>query len=57
MNTLHTEIGEKELLSHEQDERGFWFKERSWQTFWQCGVFRFIIATGLRFLILTRGIA
>ena len=56
MNTLHTEIGEKKLFSREQNARGFRFKGRSWQAFWQFGVFRIIIATGICFLILT-GIA
>ena len=56
MNTLHTEIGEKKLFSREQAARRFRFKGRSWQAFWQFGVFRFIIATGICFLILT-GIA
>ena len=56
MNTLHTEIGEKKLFSREQNARGFRFRGRSWQAFWQFGVFRIIIATGICFLILT-GIA
>jgi len=51
MNTLHTEIGEKKLFSREQDARGFRLKGCSWQAFWQCGVFRIIIATGICFLI------
>ena len=56
MNTLPTDIGEKKLFSREQNARRFRFKGRSWQAFWQCDVFRIIIATGICFLILT-GIA
>ena len=56
MNTLPTDIGEKKLFSREQNERRFLLKGRSWQAFWHFGVFRFIIATGICFLVLT-GIA
>lgn len=56
MNTLPTDIGEKKLLSREKNARRFRLAGRSWQSFWQFGVFRFIIATGICFLILT-GIA
>jgi len=56
MNTLLTKMGEKKLLSREKNERGFRLKGRSWQAFWQFGVFRYVIVTGIIFLILT-GIA
>ena len=56
MNTLRTDTGEKRLPSQEQNERGFLLKRRSWNAFWQIGVFRLIVATGICFLLLT-GIA
>jgi len=53
MNTLHIGTGKKKPLSREKNARAFRLKGRSWQAFWQFGVFRFIIATGICFLILT----
>jgi hypothetical protein len=53
---MNSEIREKKFPFQEEIRRGFRLKGRSWQAFWQCGVFRFIIATGICFLILT-GIA
>lgn len=56
MNTLRTGTGEKRLPSQEQNERGFLLRRRSWNAFWQIGVFRLVVATGICFLLLT-GIA
>lgn len=56
MNTLHTGTGEKKLPSQEQKGSGFLLRRRSWNTFWQIGVFRLIVAVGICFFLLT-GIA
>ncbi len=56
MNTLHTGTGEKKLPSQEQKGRGFLLRRRSWNAFWQIGVFRLIVAASICFFLLT-GIA
>jgi hypothetical protein len=49
-NTSPTDTGEKKLPSQAQNTSGFLLKMRSWHAFWQFGVFRFIIATGITLL-------
>jgi hypothetical protein len=56
MNTLPTDTGEKKLPSQEHKGREFLLRRRSWNAFWQIGVFRIIVAASIGFFLLT-GIA
>jgi hypothetical protein len=53
MNTSHTDTGEEKLLSQVQKGRVFLLRRRSWNAFWQIGVFRLIVAAGICFCLLT----
>jgi hypothetical protein len=55
MSTLPT-TGEKILPSQEQNRSVFLLRRHVWNAFWQIGVFRFIVAFGIGFFLLT-GIA
>ena len=52
MNRLPTDTEEKYFLSQEQHGRRLLLKRRTWHSFWQIGIFRLIIATGICFLLL-----
>ncbi len=53
MHMLPNDMRENSFQLREHDRRAFRLKGRSWQAFWQSGVFVVIIASGVCFLILT----
>jgi hypothetical membrane protein len=52
MNTLRTGTGEKKLPSQEQKGSVLLLRRRSWNAFWQIGVFRLAVAAGILFFLL-----